>query len=228
MKGFDHVKKEGDYVVLTVADSGVGISPQDMKQIFEPFYTKKVMGRSGTGLGMAVVWGTVKDHGGYIDVQSHEEKGTVFTLYFPASREGLSGEKLTVSIEDCRGNGESILVVDDVEEQRTIATAILSKLGYHGAAVSSGEDAVEYIKKNPVDLLVLDMIMGTGMDGLETFRKIIKWKPGQKTIIASGFSETWRVKEVRRLGAGGYVKKPYSLEKIGFAVRKELDKPVPS
>ncbi|MCP4578587.1 MAG: PAS domain S-box protein, partial [Deltaproteobacteria bacterium] len=228
MKGFDHVRKEGDYVVLTVADSGVGISPQDMKQIFEPFYTKKVMGRSGTGLGMAVVWGTVKDHGGYIDVQSHEGKGTVFTLYFPASREGLSGEKLTVSIEDCRGNGESVLVVDDVEEQRTIATAILSMLGYHGVAVSSGEDAVAYIKENRVDLLVLDMIMGTGMDGLETFREIIKWKPGQKTIIASGFSETSRVKEAQRLGAGGYVKKPYSLEKIGFAVRKELDKPARS
>jgi CheY-like chemotaxis protein len=214
-------------VVLTVADSGVGISPQDMKQIFEPFYTKKIMGRSGTGLGMAVVWGTVKDHGGFIDVQSLEEKGTVFTLFFPADREDLPGEKLTVAIEDCRGHDESVLVVDDVEEQRTIATAILSKLGYRGAAVSSGEDAVEYIKKHPVDLVVLDMIMGAGMDGLETFREIIKWNPGQKTIIASGFSETSRVKEAQRLGAGEYVKKPYSLEKIGFAVRKELDKPRP-
>ena len=77
-------------------------------------------------------------------------------------------------------------------------------------------------------LLALDMIMGTGMDGLETFREIIKWKPGQKTIIASGFSETSRVKETQRLGAGEYVKKPYSLEKIGFAVRKELDKPASS
>ena len=226
VKGFDHVKKEGDYVVLTVADSGVGISPRDLKQIFEPFYTKKVMGRSGTGLGMAVVWGTVKDHGGYIDVQSHEEKGTVFTLYFPANREDLPDEKLTVSIEDFRGHGESVLVVDDVEEQWTIATAILSKLGYRGTAVSCGEDAVAYIKKNPVDLVVLDMIMGAGMDGLETFREITKWKPGQKTIIASGFSETSRVKEAQRLGAGEYVKKPYSLEKIGFAVRRELDKPV--
>lgn len=149
-------------------------------------------------------------------------------MYFPASRENPPGEKLTVSIEDCRGNGESVLIVDDVEEQRTIATAILSKLGYHGAAVSSGEDAVEYIKKIPVDLLVLDMIMGAGMNGLETFREIIKWKPGQKTIITSGFSETWRVKEAQRLGAGEYVKKPYSLEKIGFAVKKELDKPIHS
>ena len=147
LKGFENIK-EGDYVVLTVADSGVGISPQDMKQIFEPFYTKKIMGRSGTGLGMAVVWGTVKDHGGFIDVQSLEEKGTVFTLFFPADRGDLPGEKLTVAIEDCRGHDESVLVVDDVEEQRTIATAILSKLGYRGAAVSSGEDAVEHIKKH--------------------------------------------------------------------------------
>jgi len=227
VKGFDHVKKEGDYVVLTVADSGVGISPQDIKQIFEPFYTKKVMGRSGTGLGMAVVWGTVKDHGGYIDVQSSENKGTVFTLYFPAFREESSGERLAVAVEDCRGRGESVLVVDDVEEQRTIAGAILSKLGYHVATVSCGEDAVRYVRENPVDLLVLDMIMGTGMDGLETFREIIKWKPGQKAIIASGFSETARVKETQHLGAGEYVKKPYSMEKIGFAVRKELDKPSP-
>ncbi|HIJ40622.1 MAG TPA: PAS domain S-box protein [Deltaproteobacteria bacterium] len=223
VKGFEHVK-EGDYVVLTVADSGVGISPKDIQKIFEPFYTKKVMGRSGTGLGMAVVWGTVKDHGGYIDVQSLEGKGAVFTLYFPANREDLPREKLPFAMVDCRGHGESVLVVDDVEEQRIIATAILSKLGYLVAAVSSGEDAVEYIKENPVDLLVLDMIMGIGMDGLETFREITKWKPGQKAIIASGFSETSRVKGAQRLGAGEYVKKPYTMEKIGFAVRKELDR----
>jgi two-component system, cell cycle sensor histidine kinase and response regulator CckA len=225
VKGFDHVKKEGDYVVLTVADSGVGISPQDMKQIFEPFYTKKVMGRSGTGLGMAVVWGTVKDHGGYIDVQSFEGTGTVFTLYFPACREDLDGKKSPVAVEDCRGRGESVLVVDDVETQRTIAAAILSKLGYHVEVVSCGEDAVQYVKEKPVDLLVLDMVMGAGMDGLETFREILKWKPGQKAVIASGFSETARVKEAQRLGAGEYVRKPYSMEKIGFAVRRELDKP---
>ncbi len=228
VKGFDHVKKEGDYVVLTVADSGVGISPQDMKQIFEPFYTKKVMGRSGTGLGMAVVWGTVKDHGGYIDVESSENKGTVFSLYFPACRQELCGESVPVAVLNFRGRGESVLVVDDVEEQRTIADAILTKLGYHVATVSSGEDAVRYVRENPVDLLVLDMIMGSGMDGLETFRKIINLKPGQKAVIASGFSETGRVKEAQSLGAGAYVKKPYSLEKIGFAVRKELDKPSPS
>ena len=149
VKGFDHVKKEGDYVVFKVSDAGVGISTQDMKQIFEPFYTKKVMGRSGTGLGMAVVWGTVKDHGGYIDVQSLEGKGTVFSLYFPACREESSGERLTVAVEDCRGQGESVLVVDDVAEQRTIATVILEKLGYRVAAASSGEEAVAYVRENP-------------------------------------------------------------------------------
>ncbi len=225
VKGFDHVKKEGDYVVLKVADSGVGISTRDMKQIFEPFYTKKVMGRSGTGLGMAVVWGTVKDHGGYIDVQSHEGEGTVFSLYFPACREDASGKGLSIAVADYRGRGESILVVDDVEEQRRIATIILEKLGYRVASVSSGEEAVAYVGENPVDLLLLDMIMGTGMDGLETFREIIKGRPNQKAVIASGFSETARVKEAQRLGAGEYVKKPYSVEKMGLAVRRELDKP---
>ena len=196
-----------------------------MKHIFEPFYTKKVMGRSGTGLGMAVVWGTVKDHGGYIDVQSLEGMGTVFSLYFPACKEESSGERLTIAVEDCRGEGESVLVVDDVEDQRTIATVILEKLGYRVAAVPSGEAAVAYLKERSVDLIVLDMIMGKGMDGLETFREIIRMKPGQKAVIASGFSETARVKETQRLGAGEYVKKPYSMEKIGFAVRRELDKP---
>ncbi len=129
-------------------------------------------------------------------------------------------------IQDNKFLFASVLIVDDSKEQRMIATAILSNLGYQVAAVSCGEEAVEYIKKNPVDLLVLDMIMGPGMDGLETFREIVKWKSAQKAVIASGFAETSRVKEAQRLGAGEYVKKPYAIEKIGFAVRKELDKPI--
>jgi len=179
LKGYEDVRI-GEYVVLAISDDGSGISPQDLERIFEPFYTKKVMGRSGTGLGMAVVWGSVKDHGGYIDVQSHEEKGTVFTLYFPANRGDLPGEKLTVSIEDCRGHGESVLVVDDVEEQRKIASGMLRELGYSVVSVSSGEEAVQYLKTNNADLLLLDMIMDPGMDGFDTYKKIIELHPGQK------------------------------------------------
>jgi len=123
IRGCDDVE-EGDYVTLTVSDTGIGISPEDIERIFEPFYTKKMMGRSGTGLGMAVVWGTVKDHKGYIDVKSAQGKGTTFTLYFPATRKEAAKDKSFVSIEDYMGNGESLLVVDDVEEQREIASRI--------------------------------------------------------------------------------------------------------
>ena len=216
--------EEGDYMVLTVSDTGTGISPDDLEKIFEPFYTKKKMGRSGTGLGMAVVWGTVKDHKGYIDVQSSEGKGTTFTLYFPATRKKPSEDETPLSVESYRGNGESILVIDDVEEQRKIASGMLKEIGYSVVSVSSGEEAVEYLKTNKVDLLVLDMIMDPGMDGLDIYKKIIEIHPGQKAIIASGFSETDRVKEVQSLGAGAYIRKPLLLEKLGLAVKKELEK----
>ena len=121
-----------------------------------------------------------------------------------------------------KGNGETILIVDDVEQQRQIATLMLDRIGYNVSSVPSGEAAVEYIKNNSADLIVLDMIMDPGIDGLETYKKILRHKPDQKAIIASGFSETWRVKEAQRLGAGAYVKKPYTIDKIGQAVAAEL------
>jgi CheY-like chemotaxis protein len=224
VKGYDDIK-EGDYVTLAVFDTGIGISAGDMEKIFDPFYTKKVMGRSGTGLGMTVVWGTVKDHNGYIDVESTEGKGTTFTLYFPVTRKESVKDKSLINIEDYMGGGETVLVVDDIEEQREIASVMLKKLGYSVTSVSSGEEAVDYMKDHSADLLILDMIMDPGIDGLETYRKILELHPGQKAIIASGFSESKRVKQVQKLGSGTYVKKPYLLKKIGIAVRGELDKP---
>jgi PAS domain S-box-containing protein len=222
IRGYDEVK-EGDYAVLTVVDNGIGISPDDLGKVFEPFYTKKVMGRSGTGLGMAVVWGTVKDHNGYIGVESTVGKGTTIELYFPVTRREAEKEKTAKSIEQYMGNGERILVVDDVKEQRDIASMLLAKLGYSVHAVSCGEEAVEYLKTNSADLLVLDMIMDPGMDGLDTYKRILQVNQGQKAIIASGFSETDRVKKAQKLGAGQYVRKPYTLETVGVAVRAELD-----
>ena len=223
LNGYDTIK-EGDYVTLSVRDTGIGIPSENLERIFEPFYTKKVMGKSGTGLGMAVVWGTVKDHKGYIDVKSSEGKGTEFTLYFPVIRQELTSDKPLLSIEDIMAKGESILVIDDVEDQREIASGILMKLGYSVFSVSSGEDAVDYMKQHSADLLVLDMIMEPGIDGLDTYKKILEIHPNQKAIIASGYSETDRVKEAQKLGATSYVKKPYLLNKIGKAVRDELDK----
>lgn len=221
VKGYDEIE-EGDYVLLQISDTGIGIRPEDQERIFEPFYTKKVMGRSGTGLGMAVVWGTVKDHKGYIDLQSVEGDGTTFTLYFPVTRESLPEDRSDAALVVSKGNGETILIVDDVEQQRQIATLMLNKIGYSVSSVPSGEAAVEYIKNNSADLIVLDMIMDPGIDGLETYKLILRHKPDQKAIIASGFSETWRVKEAQRLGAGAYVKKPYTIDKIGQAVAAEL------
>ncbi|MBA4421733.1 MAG: hypothetical protein C0390_01380 [Syntrophus sp. (in: bacteria)] len=223
IRGYDHVR-EGEYAVLTVSDSGSGIAAADLDKIFEPFYTKKVMGRSGTGLGLAVVWGAVKDHDGYIDVQSEKGKGSAFTLYFPVTRGKMADDLKKIPLDQYKGQGESILVVDDVVEQREMAAGMLTNLGYNVAAVSSGEEAVKYLKTHKVDLMVLDMIMDPGMDGLETYRRILNIHPHQKTIIVSGYSETDRVKEAQRLGAGAYVKKPYVLEKIGLAIRQELNR----
>jgi CheY-like chemotaxis protein len=173
---------------------------------------------------MAVVWGTVKDHNGYIDIQSAVGKGTTFILYFPATREKSAGEKSLLTFEDYKGEGESILVIDDVAEQREIASEMLEKLGYSVTSVSSGEEAIDYMKDNLADLLVLDMIMDPGIDGLETYKRILKLRPGQKAIIVSGFTETDGAREVQKLGAGAYVKKPYLIEKLGTTVRDELSK----
>jgi signal transduction histidine kinase/ActR/RegA family two-component response regulator len=222
IRGYDDVNV-GEYGVLSVSDGGPGISPDDLERIFEPFYTKKVMGRSGTGLGLAVVWNVVQDLKGYLDVIS-DENGTTFELYFPTTREEVSDKDLSIPIKDYQGDGEKVLVVDDVESQREIACEMLNILGYKAKAVSSGEEAVEYLKENTVDLILLDMIMAPGINGRETYERILKIHPNQKAVIVSGFAETDDVKEAQRLGAGQYIKKPLTLEKMGTAVKDELKK----
>lgn len=214
---------EGEYVCLNVTDEGIGISAKDIGRIFEPFYTKKSMLTSGSGLGMTVIWATVKDHGGYIDLRSKEGDGTSISIYLPATRDSVSSEGRRAVLQDYIGS-ERLLVVDDIPEQREIAVKMLTKLGYTVFSVSSGEKAEAFIESTEVDLVVLDMIMPGGIDGLETYRRLVSVRPGQKAIIASGFSESERVKSLQKLGAGAYVQKPYTLEKIGMAVRNEIDK----
>ncbi|MEJ2025845.1 MAG: response regulator, partial [Deltaproteobacteria bacterium] len=136
------------------------------------------MGRSGTGLGMAVVWGTVQDHKGYIDIKSKEGEGTVFTLYFPATRREMAVEGLEVPRDQYQGKGERLLVVDDIQAQRDLASGILEKLGYEVSCVGSGEEAVEWLKTKTADLVILDMIMNPGMDGLDTYKEMVKLRPG--------------------------------------------------
>lgn len=222
VKGYDSVI-EGEYVAVCVADTGPGMSGEDRERIFEPFYTRKVMGRSGTGLEMTVVLGTVQDHQGYITSESKEGEGAAFTFYLPATRAQVA-DRESQDIQDYLGRGEHVVVVDDVDVQRDIATQILLRLGYSVHSFASGEDAVEYMKGHSADLVILDMIMDPGIDGLETYRRILRDHPNQKAIIASGYSETQRVRELQLLGAGSYIKKPYLIEKLGIAVRTELDR----
>ena len=224
LPGYSEIR-EGDYVVLTVRDNGPGLPPADIERIFEPFYTKKVMGRSGTGLGLAVVWGTVKDHQGFIDVKSELGKGTVFTVYLPATREALKKHRETQPLDSYMGKGESILVVDDMLEQREVAESLLTRLGYSVQTVSGGEEAVDYLKDKTADLLVLDMLMEPGIDGLETYQRILAANPKQKAIIVSGYTETDRIKQALDLGASSFVRKPYLLDNIGTAIRRALAEP---
>ena len=213
----------GEYVCLTVADEGVGIDSSDLHRIFEPFYSKKSMKRSGSGLGMTIIWSTIKDYNGYLDVQSAEGEGTQISLYLPSSREHVDSISKKIELEEYLGS-EHVHVVDDMAEQAEIASKMLTKLGYTVTTSSSGEAAVEFIRHNKPDLVVLDMIMPGGIDGLEAYKKIIEIHPRQKVVIVSGFAESERVKTAQQLGAGSYVQKPYTLEKVGVAVRRELDK----
>lgn len=222
LKSYDDINI-GEYAVLTISDNGPGILPGDLERIFEPFYTKKIMGRSGTGLGLTVVWNTVQDHNGYIDVKS-DQSGTKLQLYFPITREEISKKDLPLPIRGYKGNGETILVVDDEVRQREISCKILETLGYKCEAVSSGEAAIEYLKHKLVDLVLLDMIMDPGINGHETYKRIIEFNAKQKAIIVSGFAETDEVQKTQKLGAGKYVKKPLTLQKIGIAVKEELEK----
>lgn len=211
----------GNYAVIRFVDTGKGIAEKDINHIFEPFYTKKILGRSGTGLGLAIVWNTVQEHGGAITVNSSGQ-GTCFELYFPITREEISERQGSVELAKLKGNGEFILLVDDEKQQRDIAAQMLSVLGYRTKTVSSGEDAVGFIRNQSMDLVILDMIMGPGINGRQTYEQIISIRSGQKAIIASGFSENEEVRKARELGAGSFIRKPYTLEQIGIAVKEAL------
>jgi signal transduction histidine kinase/ActR/RegA family two-component response regulator len=214
----------GTYVVLTISDDGIGISQENLNRIFEPFYTSKVLGRSGTGLGMTVVWGTVKDHEGFLDVQSGAGKGTTMTVFLPAAKV----EKDHPQPKDpglqmiIRGNGERILLVDDSPEQRSLGHSILSTLGYRATTTESGTEAVAMLAEQNFDLILLDMIMEPDMDGLDTFRRIREIHPDQKVIIVSGYSETRRIREAQKEGVCSVVKKPFTLQEIASAIQAEI------
>ncbi len=217
---FGRVPK-GEYVKLTVTDNGCGIPDNIIQKILDPFFSTKSAGKkSGSGLGMSVVDSVIKDHNGYLDLYSKVGVGTSFYLYFPISK----GETEKTDTEQSKIGTEKVLVVDDDDIQREVSTQLLKKLGYKVNTVTSGEQAVEFLKETPQDIIILDMIMSPGIDGTETYRQILETNPQQKAIIVSGFSESKRVVEAQKLGVGAFVKKPFTKSTIAAAVRTELDK----
>jgi len=204
-----------------VKDTGQGLSSKDIGHIFEPFYTKKKMGRSGTGLGLTVVWNTMVDHGGWVEAKSINAQ-TIFTLYFPSTKEKLSEETTEIDWRQFRGENQSVLVIDDEERQRDIAEKLLLTLNYKVKCVSSGEEALALHETETFDILLLDMLMEPGMNGLETYKKICAKLPRQKAVIASGYSKSNKVQEAIRLGASAFIAKPYTLEHLGQALTAAL------
>ncbi len=213
----------GDYVLVSIEDTGKGMAEKDISRFFEPYYVKKVMGRNGSGLSMPVVWETVRGLKGYINIKSTEGRGTIYTLYFPVTGDNERKKRPHDEIAHCMGNGESMLVVDDMPEQRELACTILKKLGYSVCSVPCGEEAVEYLRYKRADMVILDMIMDPGIDGLETYKRISEIKPDQKFVIVSGYAETERLKEIQRLGCRFCIKKPYSIAEIGETIKKGLN-----
>jgi PAS domain S-box-containing protein len=207
----------GTFSKIAIHDDGSGIAAGDLDHIFEPFYTKKVMGRSGTGLGLAVVWNTMRDHGGMVNVISNTQ-GTTFELYFPSVETATAPRPLSRDWRSYKGRGQTILVVDDEPGQREIAAQLLTSLEYAVHTVPSGEEAIQYARKHTTDLMVLDMIMAPGQNGRKTFEQILKIHPQQKAIIASGFAEDDDVQATLAMGAMAFVPKPYTLDQIGSTI----------
>lgn len=217
---FGHIPR-GEYVLVTIADTGCGIDPEIILKIFDPFFTTKAATlRKGSGLGLSVVHAVMLDHNGFIDMESVLGEGTTVYLYFPITRDSARA----ITETEIRGGTEKILVIDDDNMQREVVRRLLGKLGYDIYTVESGEKALQVIKDNSFDLIILDMIMPGGIDGAETYKRILEKRPGQPAIVVSGYAESEKVEEARKLGAQAFIRKPLTLKSIAAEVRKELDR----
>lgn len=178
------------------------------------------MGKKGTGLGLTVVWNVIREHGGKIDLDC-DGPGTAFRVFLPLA--GPDSAEIPKPAEDGELHGDGlILVVDDEPLQRDIAEKMLTSFGYEVATVASGEEAVAFLEGVSVELVLLDMLMPPGINGLETYRRIVDIHPRQKALVVSGFSESSDVREAMELGVGGFIKKPYAMAQLARAVKEEL------
>ncbi|MCF8033422.1 MAG: PAS domain S-box protein [Desulfarculaceae bacterium] len=214
----------GDWVLLTISDTGPGIDPQNLPKIFDPFFTTKEVGQ-GTGLGLSMVHGVVKSHKGHIECDSQLGRGTTFKIYFPLHQSMKITESKVVKPHSVPGGNENVLLVDDEEALRQVGERILTKTGYQVQTASSGEEALEIYEINGerVNVVIMDLGM-PGMGGHKALKSILEINPEARIIIASGYAADDQVKAALESGATDYVAKPFKQAELLATVRSVLDK----
>lgn len=223
--GVNRVVPPGDYVRVSITDTGPGVSVMSTDSIFDPFFsTKQSIQKKGLGLGLCVVAEVMAEHRGFVDFRNIPEGGACFQLYFPIQHIPVSTNPGT---ENLPLGTESILIVDDNPIYLEVLSQMLINLGYTVETSESGESALSLIQHNSFDLVILDMIMQC-MDGAETYQRILSIRPGQRAIIISAYSDNDRVHHARHLGIEIYLTKPVNLTKLAIAVRKSLDSSQPN
>ncbi|MDY7036010.1 MAG: PAS domain S-box protein [Thermodesulfobacteriota bacterium] len=222
MTGKSYRPKPGNYVLLTIRDTGTGMDEKTMERIFEPFYTTKGLAE-GTGLGLASAYGIIKGHGGYIDVYSQKGHGTTFNIYLPGTEKEMTGEKI-LSGDPLTGS-ETILLVDDEEMILDIGDQMLKKLGYEVLPAMNGQEALVLYNKHQdkIDMVLLDMVM-PGMGGGETYDRLKEINPDIKVLLSSGYSIDGRAKKILEKGCSGFIQKPFNMEQLSRKIREILDR----
>ncbi len=212
--------KPGEYVKITITDTGSGMDEKTRERIFDPFFTTKEMGR-GTGLGLATVYGIIKGHQGIINVYSEPGHGTTFNIYLPASDKEVIQEQ--TATEEIATGTETILLVDDEKILAEVNKELLALLGYNVYVAGSGQEAIAvYLeKKGKIDLIILDMIM-PGISGSDTFDRLRKINPNVKILLSSGYSLNGEAQAIMNRGCNGFLQKPFSLTKLSCEIRKIL------